>query len=1009
MPRTKKEKRELSDNRILSAAIECFAASGFTGTKLGEIAEKAEVSQGLLSQRGITKDSLYMDIVKRQSEQTLGFFSESRTFSENMFQFLDLMSDKKDTVSFNFASRFFKDADTPAPAMALFTHELEASVICRQAAAEMENGTLKKEEPVRCVLRFFRLVVGIMDCYLKSETPLPSKEYFRHFLGLKEASGGLGVIDLTVFSLLDDFACIAIIDFDTKTTWSIRVSPLFAKYIDNWEEIHDFEIKNQLFADRMVVKEDQSRFLLEGNMDELRKNTENGNVYFIDYHVRLNGRTEAYQSKVVRSESNPSQAILGIHSIEVEKQIEQKNEQSMATIAKLAGGFEAVSYVSFDKDADGHNSVAFQTSDLFRSLVPGWEEEQNFAKQMQLIKKYLVSTKDRDRFSRMTRMDVIRDELRKNENYHVTVRVTIKEENFYYMLKFSRDTISAKSNGFILGIRNADADTKSAIERQNEIELEVRNRTVDLNEKNKALRRINDEFVEMVGDVVEVRNEENEAHTKRVKGLTFVLAEQVRESLPEYNLTAKDVSQIASAAALHDIGKIMIPDSILFKPGKLTPEEFEIVKMHCERGSGVLNRAPKDWSDAYLKVVKDICACHHERWDGSGYPKGLKGDDIPISAQIVSVADCFDALISKRSYNDTFTPDQAFEMIRKGECGSFSEKLMRCFDLCRERFLNLANDFSVEIAQYSPLAHSDTLLQNSRILLVEDNLLNRELENDVLTEAGAVVTEAENGIDAVKLFLDSGENAFDLILMDLTMPIMDGVEATRKIRGLKSDYATTIPILALTANTSNEILFDAIDAGADSYVNKPLVLSQLTAKLFSSIQSRSRKIAKRLVNTMERANTDPLTGVKNITAYTEAIASLTTRLHDDEPPKFALVECDINGLKLMNDTNGHDAGDMYIQNACAVMKNVFKRSSIYRIGGDEFVIILEDDDFENRSLLVNVIRERVKMTEMLPSVASGKASFAVGCADFDPKTDTHVSEVFKKADINMYENKKTHR
>ena len=163
-------------------------------------------------------------------------------------------------------------------------------------------------------------------------------------------------------------------------------------------------------------------------------------------------------------------------------------------------------------------------------------------------------------------------------------------------------------------------------------------------------------------------------------------AEEIAKCYPEYKLTKPEIEMIVSASALHDIGKITIPDSILLKPGKLTADEFEFMKSHAARGAEILAQVKGIWDEDYAKVCCDICRYHHERYDGRGYPDGLKGEEIPISAQIVSVADVYDALVSEHVYKQAIPLDKAFQMIITGECGLFSPKILTCFRNVREKF-----------------------------------------------------------------------------------------------------------------------------------------------------------------------------------------------------------------------------------------------------------------------------------------------------------------------------------
>ena len=139
-----------------------------------------------------------------------------------------------------------------------------------------------------------------------------------------------------------------------------------------------------------------------------------------------------------------------------------------------------------------------------------------------------------------------------------------------------------------------------------------------------------------------------------------------------------DVGLISTASALHDIGKIAIPSEILNKPGRLTDEEFQVMKTHSMVGWQMIADLPGFQDEPLVKIARDICRWHHERYDGRGYPDGLKGDEIPISAQIVALADVYDALTSQRVYKPAFSHEKAVEMILGGECGTFNPLLMKC-------------------------------------------------------------------------------------------------------------------------------------------------------------------------------------------------------------------------------------------------------------------------------------------------------------------------------------------
>ena len=204
------------------------------------------------------------------------------------------------------------------------------------------------------------------------------------------------------------------------------------------------------------------------------------------------------------------------------------------------------------------------------------------------------------------------------------------------------------------------------------------------------MKRRNQDIIEILGTVVEYRNLESGEHVKRVGEYTRILAETFMMEYPEYGLTQDEINVIVSASALHDIGKITISDSILLKPGRLTKDEFEYMKSHTTRGCELLESMKNVLDPKYEKVSHEICRHHHERYDGKGYPDGLKGEAIPLSAQLVSVADVYDALVNERCYKDAFSPEEAFRMIVNGECGVFSPRLMEVFRMARLQFEKIA-------------------------------------------------------------------------------------------------------------------------------------------------------------------------------------------------------------------------------------------------------------------------------------------------------------------------------
>lgn len=195
----------------------------------------------------------------------------------------------------------------------------------------------------------------------------------------------------------------------------------------------------------------------------------------------------------------------------------------------------------------------------------------------------------------------------------------------------------------------------------------------------------NQMMIGILSHIVEFRNGESGSHVLHINKITGMLLERLIQKTDRYNLSWHDRYLITTASALHDIGKIGIDEKILNKPGRLTADEFEIMKMHTMIGVSMLHSLTMYQDEELVKTAIDICRWHHERYDGKGYPDGLKGDEIPISAQVVSVADVYDALASERVYKKAFPHEKAIEMIMNGECGTFNPLLLECLSDIQDR------------------------------------------------------------------------------------------------------------------------------------------------------------------------------------------------------------------------------------------------------------------------------------------------------------------------------------
>ena len=213
-----------------------------------------------------------------------------------------------------------------------------------------------------------------------------------------------------------------------------------------------------------------------------------------------------------------------------------------------------------------------------------------------------------------------------------------------------------------------------------------------LQAKNEELKDNQSAVLEALGTVVEYRNLEDSNHVRRVKEFTEILGKHMIESFPDCGMTEAKLKIYARASMLHDIGKICIPDSIMLKPGRLTDEEFELMKSHTTKGVELMETIRDTWDQEYADAAKDIIRWHHEKYDGRGYPDGLEGDKIPLSAQLVAIADTYDALVSDRVYKKAYTKSEAYKMMTQGECGIFSPQIMEAFRQSRAEFETVVDE-----------------------------------------------------------------------------------------------------------------------------------------------------------------------------------------------------------------------------------------------------------------------------------------------------------------------------
>lgn len=519
-----------------------------------------------------------------------------------------------------------------------------------------------------------------------------------------------------------------------------------------------------------------------------------------------------------------------------------------------------------------------------------------------------------------------------------------------------------------------------------------------------VLRHSNDTMVETLFSLIEHRSMESEQHTLRIRRYTKLLLEQVAESCPEYGLTEDAISMIASAAALHDVGKIEIPDDVLMKPGALTPDEWEVIKTHTTIGGGILEGLAEIGNREYLAYARTICLYHHERFDGKGYPEGLAGEEIPICAQVVGLTDAFDALTSQRVYKDAYDLQTAASMIEAGECGAFSPKLLTCFRKALPQFEQAHREYASGL---SPKEEKFDIPYDN-----QPSLLEKEQENRLMRKR----------LEQYEIILAQTENVlFDWNVKNDTVSYSDNWE---KIFGFKPVTRSLINVLAEIAwfhPDDRHHFFDRIRAlGKDSDFEKIEVRMQTSEGIYlwcriraSAIRDQNGELD-RIVGVIinidaekqaeqalqERAERDALTKLLNKDAGRKRVEAHLGQ--QSQGAECALLIIDLDYFKEVNDRYGHLFGDSVLTRVAKEIQKLFRAQDIIaRIGGDEFMVLMQG--ISDRELvekrceqLENALRMMFQQENQLP------ISCSIGIA-LSPEHGTTYQSLFQKADLALYQ------
>ena len=269
----------------------------------------------------------------------------------------------------------------------------------------------------------------------------------------------------------------------------------------------------------------------------------------------------------------------------------------------------------------------------------------------------------------------------------------------------------------------------------------------------------NNIMIRIMSNILGSRNSESREHILHIKTATEMMLRQLVKVTDAYPLTEADIALITTASSLHDIGKIRIPEEILNKPGRLTDEEFKIMKKHSELGAAIIKDMDFPQDHPLVHTAWEISRWHHERWDGKGYPDGLKGEEIPISAQVVSIVDVYDALTSERCYKKAFDHDTAIQMILDGQCGQFNPILLMCL-----------KELSLQLSKMIDKEMDDTSYYHEVQRLSNEILSDRSLPNHNYSQN--VVRVMKEKLDFFKS--NSGMNSIEYNTISGQLTILNG-------------------------------------------------------------------------------------------------------------------------------------------------------------------------------------------------------------------------------------------
>lgn len=448
-------------------------------------------------------------------------------------------------------------------------------------------------------------------------------------------------------------------------------------------------------------------------------------------------------------------------------------------------------------------------------------------------------------------------------------------------------------------------------------------------------------MVEILSNIVEFRNGESGLHVLHIRTITELLLRRLVQMTDRYAMTPSQIALIVNASALHDIGKISIPEDILNKAGRLTAAEFDIMKTHSAIGAQILENAPNHKNEKMMQIAHDICRWHHERYDGLGYPDGLKGEEIPIAAQVVALADVYDALTNVRVYKPAYPHDTAMKMIMDGECGAFNPLLLQCLAEVGPHLLDKLTEHSEnQLFQTETQNLTNQLLAGGQVSSRTLALLEQErVKYQFFASMSKEIQFEYNEHTEILSLSEWGANQLglpELIVHPLENEVLHQVISAEDYLDLHQRLRQATPANPVVNRTY--LLQVHGQERRFKVVARPLWVGEEVTEMTGTI-GKLLDIHDELeeLDTFRRlAVQDSLTKLHNHMAAREMIEAV---LDSAKGKTHTMLLFDLDDFKSANDRYGHLFGDEVLKYvASKVLDSISSQDIAARMGGDEFLI-----------------------------------------------------------------------